>query len=94
VTAFKPGFRMTVGNPAFLTQTEARQNPALQFTCLASPITHSVYRYDLPTNTYAGGIIVTVRFPTCWDGKNVDNPDHQSHVAYPVSRACPATLEL
>jgi hypothetical protein len=24
----------------------------------------------------------TVTFPTCWDGKNLDSPDHQSHVAY------------
>jgi hypothetical protein len=23
-----------------------------------------------------------VTFPTCWDGKNLDSPDHQSHVAY------------
>jgi len=24
----------------------------------------------------------TLIFPTCWDGKNLDSPDHQSHVAY------------
>lgn len=24
----------------------------------------------------------TVTFPTCWDGKNLDSPDHQSHVSY------------
>ena len=23
-----------------------------------------------------------ITFPTCWDGTNVDSPDHQSHVAY------------
>jgi hypothetical protein len=22
-------------------------------------------------------------FPSCWDGKNVDSPDHKSHMAYP-----------
>ncbi|VBB86879.1 Putative protein of unknown function [Podospora comata] len=91
VTAFKPGFRMVVGNPAFRTQAQARTNPALQFTCLASPMTRSGYRYDFPTDTCAGGIMVTVRFPTCWDGKNTDSPDHQSHVAYPVNRNCPST---
>ena len=21
-------------------------------------------------------------FPSCWDGKNLDSPDHASHVAY------------
>jgi hypothetical protein len=33
----------------------------------------------------------------CWDGKNVDTPDHKSHVAYPSSGSfestgpCPAS---
>jgi hypothetical protein len=36
----------------------------------------------------------------CWDGKNLDSPDHQAHVAYPTAGpatfdtdggACPAT---
>lgn len=22
---------------------------------------------------------------SCWDGKNLDSPDHKSHVAYPVA---------
>jgi hypothetical protein len=25
-----------------------------------------------------------VTFPTCWDGVNIDSPDHQSHVSYAV----------
>jgi hypothetical protein len=29
-----------------------------------------------------GGIRTQVTFPTCWDGVNLDSPDHQSHVAY------------
>ncbi|KAM7203095.1 protein of unknown function (DUF1996) domain containing protein [Rhypophila sp. PSN 637] len=91
VTAFTPGFRMTVGNPSYKTQAEARKNPALQFTCLDSPMTRSGYRYDFPTTPCKGGIMVTVRFPTCWNGKDTNSPDHQSHVAYPVSRKCPST---
>jgi hypothetical protein len=30
-------------------------------------------------------------FPQCWDGVNLDSPDHKSHMSYTVSRACPAT---
>ncbi|MEV4702370.1 DUF1996 domain-containing protein [Actinoplanes sp. NPDC049316] len=30
-------------------------------------------------------------FPHCWDGVNLDSPDHKSHMAYPVDNACPAT---
>lgn len=25
-----------------------------------------------------------VTYPSCWDGKNLDSPDHKSHVAYPA----------
>ncbi|KAM7211512.1 protein of unknown function (DUF1996) domain containing protein [Rhypophila decipiens] len=89
--AFTPGFRMTVGNPSYKTQAEARKNPALQFTCLDSPMTRSGYLYDFPTTPCKAGIMVTVHFPTCWNGKDTDSPDHQSQVAYPVSRKCPST---
>jgi hypothetical protein len=27
-------------------------------------------------------MLAPVTFPTCWDGKNLDSPDHQSHVVY------------
>jgi hypothetical protein len=36
----------------------------------------------LPTRMCEGGIRTQVTFPTCWDGVNLDSPDHQSHVAY------------
>jgi hypothetical protein len=34
-----------------------------------------------------------VAFPTCWDGVNLDSPDHKSHVVYQKDHnfACPAT---
>ena len=37
------------------------------------------------------------RFPTCWDGKNLDSPNHQDHVSYPETGtfesggSCPST---
>lgn len=36
----------------------------------------------LPDHFCPGGIRTTITFPTCWDGVNLDSPDHQSHVAY------------
>ncbi|RKN06128.1 DUF1996 domain-containing protein [Streptomyces radicis] len=30
-------------------------------------------------------------FPQCWDGVNLDSPDHKSHMAYPVAGQCPST---
>jgi hypothetical protein len=34
---------------------------------------------------------MTVSFPQCWDGVNVDSPDHRSHLAYPVGTRCPSS---
>ncbi|MEG3636912.1 DUF1996 domain-containing protein [Verrucosispora sp. WMMA2044] len=30
-------------------------------------------------------------FPQCWNGRDLDSPDHKSHLAYPVNQACPAS---
>lgn len=30
-------------------------------------------------------------FPDCWDGKNLDSPDHKSHMAFQSNGNCPAT---
>ncbi|KAB5511710.1 hypothetical protein GE09DRAFT_639352 [Coniochaeta sp. 2T2.1] len=103
VTAFKPGFRMLVGDPA---NTKASQVPSgLCFRCEANmeqnpfggaPCSGSDTK-GFPAQPCGGGWRVTVTFPSCWDGKNVDSPDHKSHIAYPATGtfesggACPAT---
>jgi hypothetical protein len=32
-----------------------------------------------------------IRFPECWDGRNVDSADHKSHLAYATRTGCPST---
>lgn len=50
-----------------------------------------------PTKMCTGGIRATIIFPTCWDGKNLDSPDHQAHMAYSpgsgalAGSACPSS---
>jgi hypothetical protein len=34
--------------------------------------------------------VLVIRFPDCWNGKDLDSADHQSHMAYRVRGACPA----
>jgi len=41
----------------------------------------------IPKDTKCQKIRQTIVFPTCWDGKNLDSPDHKSHVAYGSSRS-------
>ncbi|KAK8062846.1 hypothetical protein PG997_014943, partial [Apiospora hydei] len=107
VTAFKPGFRMLAGDPLQRAAGGVTKWNAICFRCYnaknfggdnyapcADPSVDSV---ALPNKMCPGGIRTTIRFPTCWDGKNLDSPDHTSHVSYPVSGTfensgpCPTT---
>ncbi|HSP28294.1 MAG TPA: DUF1996 domain-containing protein [Ilumatobacteraceae bacterium] len=39
-------------------------------------------------------LTVSVRFPYCWDGENLDSPDHRSHMAYGTNNTwgpCPTS---
>jgi hypothetical protein len=85
VTAFKPGFRMLVGDAALRSPGAPRKvchrcmptsGDNSNLNC-ASPDTQT-----FPTGFCVGGIRSVITFPTCWDGKNLDSPDHESHVAY------------
>ncbi|PKS13140.1 hypothetical protein jhhlp_000482 [Lomentospora prolificans] len=102
-TAFPPGFRMLTGDPM------RRTKPAGSLTachrCLAASERimggngapcDSSDTAEFPNKPCPGGIRATVIFPSCWDGKNLDSPDHMSHVAYQPGSAlagdqCPST---
>lgn len=99
-TAFKPGFRMLTGEPSLRAKSNAfkgichRCNTGNGFggaPCSSSDTS------ELPLKLCAQGIRATITFPSCWDGKNIDSPDHRSHVAYSPSgmvladAKCPAT---
>ena len=85
VTAFRPGFRMLAGDATLDGPGPSRKichrcMPASgdnsNLNC-ASPDSQA-----LPNKFCAGGIRSIITFPTCWDGKNLDSPDHKSHLAY------------
>ncbi|KAI0829178.1 hypothetical protein F5Y06DRAFT_308312 [Hypoxylon sp. FL0890] len=90
VTAFKPGFRMLVGDAAARSPSTARK---VCHRCMPATGDNSNINcgapdsQTLPTGFCAGGIRSVITFPTCWDGKNTDSADHKSHVAYPIGVA-------
>ncbi|KAI1917975.1 hypothetical protein LOZ61_000089 [Ophidiomyces ophidiicola] len=63
---------------------------ALGFNCLnykAQP-EPSLFRHALPDRRMLDekcldGLRTEIVFPSCWNGKDLDSPDHKSHVAYP-----------
>ncbi|KAI1860734.1 hypothetical protein JX265_008346 [Neoarthrinium moseri] len=85
VTAFKPGFRMFVGDLNARTLEEAKPYRQLTYTCLQDMSTRYPETKYLPNKPCPAGIMVNVRFPTCWDGVNLDSPNHMDHVSYPAN---------
>ena len=49
---------------------------------------------ELPKAQCKGGIRSNLLFPTCWDGVNLDSPDHKSHVGSSPSSSFPTPLLL
>lgn len=45
----------------------------------------------IPNCPAGAELVQMIFFPQCWDGANLDSPDHKSHMAYPSGGACPAT---
>ncbi|PMD33886.1 hypothetical protein L207DRAFT_498428 [Hyaloscypha variabilis F] len=107
VTAFKPGFRMLAGDSAQRTNGGITKWNAICFRCYTAknfggdndaPCSDkTVDSVTLPSKPCPGGMRTTIRFPTCWDGTNLDSADHSSHVSYPetgtfeTSGPCPST---
>jgi len=99
VTAFPKGFRMITGDPMIRKKKPSDINNveswALSFRCwedtewLGSSNRYppGAGQYDtvhLPNKACGGGIRANIFFPSCWDGKNIDTPDHKSHMAFPL----------
>jgi hypothetical protein len=90
VTAFKPGFRMLVGDAAANSPGPSRK---VCHRCMPVSGDNSNINcgspdaQTLPTGFCVGGIRSIITFPTCWDGTNLDSPDHKSHVTYATGSA-------
>ncbi|KAH8203949.1 hypothetical protein TruAng_001891 [Truncatella angustata] len=97
VKAFQPGFRMFVGDVNARTREEVTRFRQLTYTCMDNEGTRAPETLDFPKRSCPVGIMVNARFPTCWDGVNLDSPDHMAHMAYPESGTfesggpCPAS---
>jgi len=97
VTAFKPGFRMYIGDVQARTLVDAARYRQLTYTCLDTFVTRSPETIAFPDRKCKEGIFTSLRFPTCWDGVNLDSPDHMAHMSYPETGTfesggpCPST---
>ncbi|KAK5653479.1 hypothetical protein OQA88_8965 [Cercophora sp. LCS_1] len=83
------GFRMVAGNPAIRNKTDTF--PGICHRCNGggdgSAPCDARDTSEFPLKMCPGGIRATIIFPSCWDGKNLDSPDHQSYMAYSTGAA-------
>ncbi|PPQ96696.1 hypothetical protein CVT26_010248 [Gymnopilus dilepis] len=94
--AFPPGFKMISGSPTRrsrkFTPGEGSQGElaerAIEWECLRYTNSSTPgYNSDqtvggFPTTDCEAGLNSRIHFPSCWDGVNVDSPDHTSHTAF------------
>ncbi len=87
ITAPPKGLRMISGN---MKATSAATSREVTYNCFleGQPSTSSK---NIPACKQGWTIVTHVAFPQCWDGKNLDSPDHYSHMAYPSGGSCPVT---
>lgn len=90
VANFPAGLRMIAG-----TSTSTGPQPGIvTYSCLDNSNRHLLNQSSFP-NCAAGQIfLMAVEFPQCWDGVNLDSPNHKSHMAYGVGwpdKGCPSS---
>jgi Domain of unknown function (DUF1996) len=84
VTTFPAGLKVIAGNSA---STIAQSTKVTGWRCAGVPAPLTA----LPTTCPAGtDNVLVIRFPHCWNGRDLDSADHQGHLAYRVNGACPA----
>ena len=88
VRTFPPGFRMIAGS-ALARTAQGRQVTFWNCGAMAGVPPSST----VPTcpGRRATSLRLHVNFPSCWTGRSLDSSNHQSHVAYPMRGACPAS---
>ncbi|CAM5732454.1 hypothetical protein SFUMM280S_04910 [Streptomyces fumanus] len=94
VRPFPKGLRFVVGSP-LQSAEDFRGHGGWVAGWECGDSSHNV---DIPRTCPAGTqLTLRVRAPSCWDGRYLDTPDHQSHMAYPVvapgtgAGVCPAS---
>lgn len=82
IRTFPRGLRMIAGDANATTPS----NPTSRFACLNG----GSWQNSIPSCALGDTLMVNVTFPQCWDGVNVDSPDHKSHMAYANGAGCPS----
>ena len=93
VKPFPAGLRMIAGD-----MKSSSSQPAIYWLCTTPTGDAQTSHGAIPANCPVGNTITaSINFPFCWDGVNLDSPDHKSHMSWNVwnndtrKTQCPTT---
>ena len=76
------GLRMIAGDPG---ASGPKSEFSSRFKCIGGPNGQNALYQPTIGNCDAGAELwMEIFFPPCWDGRNLDSPDHKSHMSYHV----------
>jgi hypothetical protein len=91
VVAVPAGLHMIAGSAK---ATTASTDGVGRFSCVGGNVGVG-WQNSIPTTCNQGNsLIMEVNFPQCWDGANLDSPDHKSHMSYPTGTGCPSAYPV
>jgi hypothetical protein len=88
IQPFPDGLRMIAGDAR---SSSPQSSDVAWYVCLSNPTTKTAH---IPSCSPGDIMVMAVRFPQCWDGRNLDSADHKSHMSYPLGwpdLGCPAS---
>ena len=91
VRSMPVGLRMIAGDAKNAGPGGQYDNMPFGYSCHSTTGTYGDGR-SIPNCAAGDEVWQHIYFPQCWDGVNLDSPDHKSHMAYPTpGRGCPAS---
>ena len=87
VRAFPPGLQMIAGDAGARTAQNMR---TVYWDCGEQSHGRNPPSSGVQVCPEGRNVMLHVRFPDCWDGKQLDSPDHRSHLAYSQRGRCDA----
>ncbi|KAG9405719.1 Prostaglandin reductase 3 [Aphanomyces cochlioides] len=94
VHALPKGLKILAGDPSLRTYNDSSlAQQAITWQCLDYSKSYP-QTPGLPTTRCPDGLRGQVNFPMCWNGKDLDSPNHKDHMAYSESvegGKCPST---
>ena len=81
------GLRMIAGNAK---ANSAQSGEVVMWSCESGGSNQTVA--SIPSCSPGGQLRLSIVFPQCWNGRDLDSADHKSHMAYPTyGVGCPAS---